>query len=706
MSENLFVTATEARSGKSAITLGLMELLMRNVERVGFFRPLINIDPATNTMIDHDIDLMSSHFKLEPAYREMYAYTTQEANDLITLGKEEELIEGIVTRYKALEKKHDFVLCEGTDFVGSTSAFELDINAEVANNMGCPVLLVARAHEKTVDETVRSIEMSLESLSDKGCSVVATIVNRTNAENEEQIIERLKGTVLGSDQLVYAIPNEKYLGNPTVGEIAHILHAKVLYGAEHLGRHVHSFTVAAMQLRNFLKRIRHGTLIITPGDRADVIVASLASVSSMSMPTISGIMLTGGLKPEEPVRKLIEGFANMVPILSVADDTFPSARLVDNVHAIIAPENKRKITRALEVFEKNVDVDELGEKIIQTQVSIVTPKMFEYGLLQKAGANKQHIVLPEGEEERVLRAAETLLRRDVVDLTLLGSQEQIRKTITRLGLQLEELNIIDVQKHDAFDDYVQTYYELRKHKGITMEMARDTMSASGFFGTMMVHKGHADGMVSGAVHTTADTVRPAFQIIRTKPGFSIVSSVLFMCLRDRVLVYGDCAVNPDPDARQLAEIALSSARTARTFGVEPRVAMLSYSTGESGKGHDVDKVREATKIAKEMSKKSDPGLKLEGPIQYDAAVDPEVARIKMPDSEVAGRATVFIFPDLNTGNNTYKAVQRSSKAVVVGPVLQGLNKPVNDLSRGCRVASIVNTVAITAIQAQAEKNQL
>jgi phosphate acetyltransferase len=456
-----------------------------------------------------------------------------------------------------------------------------------------------------------------------------------------------------------------------------------------------------MQLRNFLERVKHGTLVITPGDRADVIVGCLAAASSVSMPKIAGIMLTGGLKPELSIRKLIEGFPHALPILSVEHDTFPTARIADNVHAGIAPENTRKIMRALEVFEEHVDVEALGQKILEKETAIVTPKMFEFGLIQKAKAKKQHIVLPEGEEERILRAAEILLRREVVDLTLLGNEEEIRKRIVRLGLQMEGAHIVDLHKNAWVDEYVQTYHALRKHKGITMEIARDTMSDVSFFGTMMVYKGKADGMVSGAVHTTGDTIRPAFEIIKTEPGVSIVSSVFFMCLQDRVLVYGDCAVNPDPDAKQLAEIAVSSAQTAKLFGVEPRVAMLSYSTGASGKGKDVDKVREATKIAKEKMSQAGLDLKLEGPMQYDAAVDLGVAKTKMPHSDVAGKATVFIFPDLNTGNNTYKAVQRSAKAVAVGPVLQGLKRPVNDLSRGCTVPDIVNTVAITAIQAQA-----
>lgn len=702
MAKNLFITATEAKSGKSAICLGVMELLLRNVDRVGFFRPLINVGPDSRKK-DHDIDLISSHYKLEIPYQEMCAHTTSEADRLIAFAKQDELLEGIFNKYRELEDNYDFILCEGTDFEGSTSAFEFDINADIANNLACPVLLVASAYEKTVDETIRSIEMSVESLLDKGCDLVATIINRVDPEDGKIIVNKLKRDILNSKQLIYTIPEEKSLGNPTVGEIIKALNAEILYGEEELNRHVYSFTVAAMQLRNLLDRIEYGTLIITPGDRSDVIVACLSAVSSTSMPNISGIMLTGGLKPEAPIRKLIEGFTNIVPIFSVQENTFPAARIVDNVHAVISPEDQRKITRALAIFEKNVNVEELGRKIIKTQTTIMTPKMFEYGLLQKAKMLKQHIVLPEGSEERILRAGEIILRRGVAKITLLGEEKKIREKIFQLGLRMEEINIIEPQKSPFFEDYVQTYYSLREHKGVTIDNARDIMVDVNFFGTMMIYNGHADGMVSGAVHTTGDTLRPSFQIVKTKPGCSIVSSAFFMCLPDRVLIYGDCAVNPNPNAEELAEIAINSAQTARIFGIEPRVAMLSYSTGESGTGADVDKVRKATEIARKISKKTGLDLKLEGPIQYDAAVDLAVAKTKIPDSEVAGRATVFIFPDLNTGNNTYKAVQRSAGAVAVGPILQGLNKPVNDLSRGCTVPDIVNTVAITSIQAQAQK---
>jgi phosphate acetyltransferase len=329
--------------------------------------------------------------------------------------------------------------------------------------------------------------------------------------------------------------------------------------------------------------------------------------------------------------------------------------------------------------------------------------MFEFELLHKAGMHQQHVVLPEGEDPRVLKAAEILLHRGVVKLTLLGNAGRIRRQIIRLGLRLDSADIIDTLTSPRIDAYADAYHAFRKHKGITPDNARDMMCDVSYFGTMMVQMGHADGMVSGAVHSTAATIRPALEIIKAKPGCKLVSSVFFMCLGDRVVVYGDCAVNPDPDAEQLAEIAISSARTARAFGIEPYVAMLSYATGTSGSGRDVDKVREATQIAKRKRETDYPDLKIEGPIQYDAAVDPLVAKTKIPGSDVAGRATVFIFPDLNTGNNTYKAVQRVSGAVAVGPVMQGLKHPVNDLSRGCTVADIVNTIAITAIQAISDK---
>ena len=451
-------------------------------------------------------------------------------------------------------------------------------------------------------------------------------------------------------------------------------------------------------MANFLDYIEPGSLIIVPGDRSDIILGSLLSYSSTTYPQIAAILLTGGIKPAPQVTKLVEGLGRFpVPILSVTTDTFTTAMNVNALGGTLEAGDQRKIAAALGIMEASVDLVSLKNRIAMPRTSKITPLMFEHDLIQRAKEKRCRIILPEGGDERILRAAEIITLRGVADLTLLGNVQDVRAKISSLGLRLDKIEVIDPTVSGLRQEFADTFYELRKHKEILKEMAYDTMADVSYFGTMMVYLGKAQGMVSGAAHTTQHTIRPSFEIIRTCPGCSIVSSVFLMCLADRVLVFGDCAVNPDPTPRQLADIAISSAQTAAMFGIDQRVAMLSYSTGESGKGEDVDKVREATKIVK----KEQPELKIEGPIQYDAAIDPGVASSKMPDSEVAGKATVFIFPDLNTGNNTYKAVQRSANAVAIGPILQGLNKPVNDLSRGCTVADIVNTIAITAIQAQA-----
>jgi phosphate acetyltransferase len=387
--------------------------------------------------------------------------------------------------------------------------------------------------------------------------------------------------------------------------------------------------------------------------------------------------------------------------LSIDDDTYTTAMKVNQVPATITPKSERKIALAMGLFSSNVDIKTIEDRITSTSSHIITPMMFEYNLFERARLNRKKIVLPESQDERILRATEILLRREVVDIVLLGKKEEIEYKSSSLGLDISKAQIINPEDSPLMEEFIHEFYNLRKAKGLSLEIAKDAMAHSNYFATMMVYKGYADGMVSGAVHTTQDTIRPALQIIKTKPDTSIVSSLFFMCLDTKVLVYGDCAVNQDPNAQELAQIAISSADTAVMFGIEPKVAMLSYSTGSSGKGEDVEKVREATNIVKKMR----PDILIEGPIQYDAAIDQSVAKTKLPNSKVAGQATVFIFPDLNTGNNTYKAVQRSSGAIAIGPVLQGLNKPVNDLSRGCLVADIVNTVAITGIQAQEEESK-
>lgn len=702
MARNLYVAATERRTGKSAIILGLMEVLTRNIKKVAFFRPLVEANPAHNEQ-DNTIALIREHYNLPYEYDELYGYNATEASTLISLGREGDVHEGILRKYSSLSAKADFVLCEGIELEGVSSSFDFDLNVEIANNLAAPVILITTGRGMLSNEIRRTTRVYHELFSERSTSIVGTIVNRVTPGALELVQQTLEEDPVVGKQGVYVIPNDDNLGNPSVGEVARLVNAEVLYGADKLTRHVRGFSIAAMQLRNFLDRIEYGDLVISAGDRSDIILGCIAAVESKTMPNVAGIMLTGGLVPEASVQRVIEGFPESVPILSVHENTYQAAIRIDNIHATITPDNKRKINEALAIFERHVNTLSLKEKIITRQTNIVTPKMFESRLLQRAKADKQHIVLPEGEDDRILKAAEILLHRDVVNLTLLGDEGKVQDRIKSLGLHMEGADFIDPRKSTHFIDYVDTYYNLRKSKGISEEFARDTMADLNFFGTMMVYKGQADGMVSGAAHTTVNTIRPAFQIIKTIPECTIVSSIFLMCLNDKVLAYGDCAVNPNPTAEELAEIATSSALTARTFGIEPRVAMLSYSSGTSGKGEQVEKVRKATELAKIRAETIYPGLPIEGPIQYDAAIDPEVGASKMPNSKVAGRATVFIFPDLNTGNNTYKAVQRSSGAVAIGPILQGLRKPVNDLSRGCLITDIVNTVAITAVQAQGRK---
>jgi phosphate acetyltransferase len=695
MSKNLYIATMEPRSGKSLILLGVMELLSHRVQKIGIFRPIVQ----AGAVRDNYIELALTRYKLKFKYEDLYGCTHQEARALLAGGHYESLMKMLVDKYKALERQCDFVVCVGTDFTGVATSFEFDFNADVANQLGCPLLIIVSGEGRTADDVVAAAKLTREAFQDKGCVILATFVNRVDAVLLDSVVHQLEEKKNETGPL-YVLKEEPALCYPTVAEIALALDGRFLGGeGSGLDREVPQFRVAAMQLPHVLERMNSGDLVITPGDRADVILGSLVTLFSEKAPGIVGLILTGGLMPEPKVLSLIEGLKKpSFPIMLVQADTFDTAMKANSVASVIRPGNERKIALGLGVFESSINLAELAERIAVVRSTRVTPLMFEYDLIERAKSNRQHIVLPEGEEERILRAAEIILRRNVAEITLLGNVDEIQKKIATLGLDLKRAQIIDPVHSEWLEEFADTFFELRRHKGVPRDLARDMMLDVSYFGTMMVYKGLVNGMVSGSVHTTQHTLRPAFEFIRTKPGFSIISSVFFMCLADRVLVYGDCAVNPNPNPEQLAEIAVASAETARAFGIEPRIAMLSYSTGESGVGEDVERVRSATQIARERR----PDLKIEGPIQYDAAIDIGVAATKLPKSEVAGHATVFIFPDLNTGNNTYKAVQRSANAVAIGPVLQGLNKPVNDLSRGATVPDIVNTVAITAIQAQFE----
>lgn len=695
MSRAIYIATGEPESGKSIITLGLMGILLGRTRKVGYFRPIIEVTDKSEK--DNHIETVLSHFNLEMDYEDCYALTGTEVIQKKTTGHEGDILDAIIKKYKALEDRFDFILVEGTDFSGEAVFVELDVNAVIAKNLGIPVILVGTGKDKSLEELVINLHLAYDSFLDKEVRVLGIVANKVDESQTDEVARLLKDE-LEEEIFIGVIPMIKSLNNPTIKEIVDNLNADILIGEAQVDNQVETSAVGAMQLRNFLVHLKTNCLVITPGDRADIILSSLQASLSDNYPKIAGILLTGGLVPEEPIMKLIQGLKEVVPILAIKKGTFEVANKIGAIRSHIYPTNDQRIYTSLNTFDKHVDIGDLIRKYLTFKPMGLTPRMFQYDLLKKAQKVKKHIVLPEGTDDRILLAAARLTVLDIVEITLLGSKSSIEEKIKELGISmnLDNVHIVNPVSSPNFEAYVRTFYELRKHKNINMSMAHDIMQDVSFFGTMMVYKGDADGMVSGAVNTTQHTIRPALQFIKTKPGVSVVSSVFFMCLDDRVSVFGDCAINPNPTAEQLAEIAISSADSSAAFGIEPKVAMLSYSSGSSGQGADVDKVRKATEIVKELR----PDIKIEGPIQYDAAVDSKVGKKKLPDSKVAGEASVLIFPDLNTGNNTYKAVQRETGAIAIGPMLQGLNKPVNDLSRGCTVDDIFNTVIITSIQAQ------
>ncbi|MET7030383.1 phosphate acetyltransferase [Sediminicola luteus] len=695
MSKAIYIATTGPNSGKSIISLGLMQMLLGKAAKVGYFRPII--DDFLPGQMDNHIKTMITYFDLELEFEDAYAYTRSQIIQKKNKGKEDEIISKIIGKYKAIEDRFDFMLVEGTDFSGEDNIIEWDINVLMAKNLGIPTILLSSGVGKTLEDLIGNIQIAYDSFKEKGVEVLSVVANKVDPDYLDAVKEGLIAN-LPSEVLVNVIPLNPVLANPTIKEIVEELDGKVLFGEAYLNNQAGYFSVGAMQLRNYLTHLKNNSLVITPGDRADIILGALQANLSANYPMISGIVLTGGLLPEESIIKLIEGLSEIVPIISVQGGTYSITNRIGDIRPRMYAENLQKITTSIHAFQNYVEVNSLEERLITFKASGITPRMFQYNLVKRAQSIKKHIVLPEGMDDRILMATKELVDTNTVDITLLGDPKEIIDKIARmdLGLDLEKISIVLPTESPYFEDYAKTLYELRKHKNLNLAMARDLMEDPSYFGTMMVYKGHADGMVSGAVNTTQHTIRPALQFIKTKPGISVVSSVFFMCLEDRVTVFGDCAINPNPTAEELAQITILSAETSLAFGIEPKVAMLSYSSGASGIGEDVDKVRKATDLVKKMN----PDLKIEGPIQYDAAVDSKVGKTKLPDSEVAGQASVFIFPDLNTGNNTYKAVQRETGALAIGPVLQGLNKPVNDLSRGCTVNDIFNTVVITAIQAQ------
>ena len=688
--KSLYITASQKNAGTLFVSLGLMEILKRNLHRVAFFRPIIE----SRQKRDNDIEFILERYGLDMEYEQCFGCDVDYVEEMLSKRQGEMLVNELLEKFKKLEEEYDFVLCEGIQRSLLKSNIGYDLNLKLAQNFSSGIITIVSAQALSTQDIYEEILIESKNILDEGSQSFATFVSRIESKKRKIVEQKLKN--YGSD--VYFLEELEELSLPTIEDLIETLGAKkVLFQEGDLTRVVREFRVAALGVDNFLDHIQEDDLIVVPADRSEIILALFGSLYSSAYPNISGILFPFAMDAHPNIQKLIEGFkGHKIPILSVATDTYETAQNLSTVYARLRVKSERKIALALGLFASSVDTKKIEKKISHIQSDVITPLMFTYKIFELARQNKKKIVLPESQDERILRAAEILLRRNVVDLVLLGNPEEIKENSLQLGLDLSQAELVDPMSSPWHKEFAQEFYTLRKEKGLSLEGAQEMMHEGSYFATMMVHKGYADGMVSGAIHSTADTIRPALQIIKTTPDVSVVSSVFFMCLKTKVLVYGDCAVNLDPDAAMLADIAIASATTARAFGIEPKVAMLSYSTGESGSGADVEKVREATALVKAKR----PELLVEGPIQYDAAIDKEVALTKLPDSQVAGEASVFIFPDLNTGNNTYKAVQRSSGALAIGPVLQGLNKPVNDLSRGCSMDDIVNTVAITAIQAR------
>ncbi|MET2010312.1 phosphate acetyltransferase [Microbacterium chocolatum] len=709
MAQSIYITSAEGHSGKSTVALGVLDALSRATSRVGVFRAIAR----STRERDYVLEMLLDHDGVDLAYEECVGVTYDDVRE-----DPDAALSTIVERYKAVEAQCDAVVIVGSDYTDVGSPAELAYNARIAANLGAPVLLVlgGRAAQgqaeqlgatlpRTPAEMGQIADLALAELVHGRAQLFAVIANRVEVDDQDEVVAAVRASLTSERSLdaanvpVWAIPEDRFLVAPSMRGILRAVDGELIAGdPELLTREALGVVVAAMSMVNVLPRLLEGAVVVIPADRSEVLLAALLANASGTFPSISGIVLNGGFDLPEPVRRLIDGLGSNVPIISTELGTYDTAVRVMNTRGRLAADSQRRYDTALSLFETSVDTEELLRAFGMARATVVTPLMFEFQLIDRARASRKRIVLPEGDDDRVLRAAATVLKRGIADLVILGEPFEVRARAIELGIDIQDAEVLSPFDAVHVSRFAEEYARLRAHKGVTAAQAADTVTDVSYFGTMMVHTGLADGMVSGAAHTTAHTIRPAFEIIKTKPGVSVVSSVFLMALADRVLVYGDCAVIPDPTAPQLADIAVSSAATAAQFGIEPRVAMLSYSTGESGSGADVEKVREATALVRERA----PELLVEGPIQYDAAADVAVAAAKMPGSQVAGRATVFVFPDLNTGNNTYKAVQRSAGAVAIGPVLQGLNKPINDLSRGALVEDIVNTIAITAIQAQAE----
>jgi len=703
-----FVVPTGPGVGLTSVCLGLVRALEQGGLRVGFIKPIRQ--PGDDAGPERSTEFVRRGARIEPGQPLAYA----EAEGLLTAGRRSELLQALVGRFEAAAVGADVVVVEGLAATAEHPGLD-DLNAEMARALDCQVILVA-----TPQPTLQALDDRLELAAQPfgGTSsphVVGVVVNQLNAPvvdvpgatrtglrrpaltlDAGKLGESLKVLRHPGFSLLGAIPWSPAMVSPRMLDVAKHLGATVVSAGELATRRVVDVSLVARTVAHMTHRLRPDALLITPADRDDVILA--VCMAALNGVPLAGLILTGDMAPDARVMKLCEkAIATGLPVLAVPTDSYVTAARAAAMNLEVPSDDVERMERVMAAVAGHLDVAALRAKVGSERALRLSPPAFLHRLVELSKAAGKRVVLPEGEEPRTVRAAAECGARGIATCVLLGDPSEIRRVAEAQGVALD-VGVEIVEPTDALRErYVAPMAALRSHKGLTQDGARNQLRDNVVLGTMMLALGEVDGLVSGALHTTANTVRPALQLIKTHEGAKLVSSVFFMCLPDQVLVYGDCAVNPDPDAFELADIAIQSADSAAALGIEPRVALLSYSTGTSGEGADVDKVREATRIARERR----PDLVLDGPLQYDAATVPSVARSKAPGSAVAGSATVLIFPDLNSGNATYKAVQRSAGVVSVGPMLQGLRRPVNDLSRGALVDDIVYTIALTAIQATA-----
>ncbi|MBR9726953.1 phosphate acetyltransferase [Shewanella intestini] len=708
MSRNIMLIPIGIGVGLTSLSLGMVRALERKGVKVRFFKPIAQIRAG-----DNGPERSTTILSKSPTVNPLEPFPMEYAQDLIRSEQKDVLLEQIIARVAECTSETETIVIEGLVPTRS-QAFADDINYEIAKALDADVIFIATPGNDTPDSLMNRLEIASNSWGGANNKrLMGAVINKIGApvDNEgrarpdlSEVFDSNAPQINTSEmfqlpgkspiRILGSVPFNTDLISPRASDLAKHLNAKIINAGEMNTRRMRRVTFCARSIHNMVSHIKADSLLVTSGDRSDVIVS--ACLAAMNGVKIGALLLTGGYEPEPQVMALCEqAFETGLPVFLIESNTWQTSLNIQRFDHEVPVDDAVRVENVQEFVAGHIDQSWI-ESVTQDspREHLLSPPAFRYKLTELARAARKKIVLPEGEEPRTIKAASICAERGIARCVLIGNPEEIQRIAAQQEITLGD-GIEIVEPQSARDNYVEPMLDLRRHKGLTEVVAKEQLEDNMVLGTMMLAQGKVDGIVSGAVNTTANTIRPPLQLIKTAPGSNLVSSIFFMLMPDQVLVYGDCAINPDPNAEQLADIAIQSAESAAAFGIEPRVAMISYSTGNSGTGSDVDKVREATRIAKEKR----PDLVIDGPLQYDAAVMPNVARSKAPDSPVAGKATVFVFPDLNTGNTTYKAVQRSADLISIGPMLQGMRKPVNDLSRGALVDDIVYTIALTAIQA-------